>query len=169
MFGGFSGTQKIISKDILDKTDVEMEGLLKDSLSKDIVSQIPADFVLYTNILSYKLEKVEQVSSTNGNIVLKKKGTATTIIFDKGSLTRAILAKVLPSSGNDIIKITNLEALEFSYVAPSSASNTGSSITFSLKGSPNLIWIFDENNLHTPTINNLQVLNNNKYGLFLVL
>lgn len=147
MTGGFSGTQKLLSKDVLSIADAELETSLKASLSNDVTSQIPADYVLYPSSLVYKLDAVSE-ENQNGVGVLVKKGTANAIIFDKGSLTRTILAKVMPNVDNSQIKITNLDSLSFAYSSTSaSVSNTASSITFSLKGDANLVWTFDENKL----------------------
>ena len=151
MTGGYSGMQKVVSKEILDKTESELEASLRDSLSKDIITQIPADFILYKNSLSYKFDKTEQitvqVTSTTGTTLLKKKGMASAIIFDRGSLTRAILFKVLPDVSDSMVKIINLPKLNFDYVAPSSGLNTGSDVSFILKGDVDLVWIFDEDKL----------------------
>jgi hypothetical protein len=150
MSGGFSGMQKTVSKELLSKSDNELEASLKSSLSNDITTQIPADFVLYKDSLSYKFEPTSDVSLAGGlssstGVVLRKKGTATGIIFEKGALTRAILAKISPNRDNSQIKITNLDSLDFTY--STSTSGTATIINFSLNGNANLVWTFDENKL----------------------
>ena len=40
-----------------------------------------------------------------------------------------------------------MENLEFSYSKPGFDPDSDTSLTFTLKGSPNLVWIFDENKL----------------------
>ncbi len=148
MTGGFSGMQKIVSKDVLDKSEAELETALKEALSKDITTQIPANFVLYVSSISYKLSPAEQTEGTNDSANLKKIGTASAIIFDKTSLTRIILAKLAPQVTTDTVIISNIESLEFSYNGVFDP-NSDSSLNFSLKGSPNIVWIFDENKLKT--------------------
>lgn len=148
MTGGFSGMQKIVSSEIVDKISAELDVELKKSLIKDITSQIPSNFVLYENTISYKFDPVNQVNSTNGGAVLKKKGYANAIIFDKGVLSRAIMSKVLPNESGDVIKIINLEKLTFSYSNPDTFNpSTDTSVSFGLKGEPNFVWVFDENKL----------------------
>lgn len=148
MTGGFSGIQKIVEPGVLSQATIEMEEALKASLSKDISSQIPADFVIYGTSLTYKFDPVTQANSSTGGALLKKKGTASAIIFDKGLLSRTLVSKLLPSSANDTIKVTNLEDLDFSFATQTPASiNTASSIAFSLKGNPQFVWVFDENKI----------------------
>ena len=153
MTGGFSGIQKIISKEELNSADLELEKNLKESISKDIISQIPSNFVLYVDSLSYTFESVTQGVSKNQDessfAVLRKKGTGSGIIFDKGSLSLALVNKVIPIAVNDMIKIINLEDLHFSYASSSLSfdPNTTSNISFVLTGEPHFVWIFDQNKL----------------------
>lgn len=148
MTGGFSGIQKVVSKDVLESTETELGNTLRQDLAKDIETQIPENFVLYTSSLDYKLYNSEQVDSASGQTVLKKRGEAYAVIFEKKALTSAILAKVNASLSSDKVRITNIEALEFNYATPDTVDlNSDTSITFMLKGSPNLVWIFDENKL----------------------
>ena len=148
MTGGVVGQQKVVSDSALEQADKELEGLLKGLLSKDITSQIPQNFILYPNSLSYSFEKAEQVNGTGGNAVLRKKGTVSGIIFDKGSLSRAIIARISPSIGDSVVKINNLENLRFSYQAGEGFNpSNNSSITFNLAGNANIVWVFDENKL----------------------
>ncbi len=148
MTGGFSGMQKVVSKTVLDQTDKELESGLKTSLSNDIASQIPANFILYANGLSYKFEPATQVNDSTGGAVIQKKGTITGIIFDRTSLTKAMLAKIMPSGTDDTIKVTNLESLNFSISSSSAFDfNTSTILNFNLKGDVNFVWVFDENKL----------------------
>ncbi len=150
MTGGFSGVQKVISKEALSIAEKEMEGSLKTSLYNDLVNQIPADFVLYPNSLFYKYEPVSQYVNSTGQITIKKKGTGSAVIFDKAGLTKSIQAKVLTESSSDTVRISNLDKLEFSYLSTSTpVSNTTTSVTFILKGEPNFVWVFDESKLKT--------------------
>ncbi len=156
MIGGFSGMQKIISKEVLDQADKDLGDELRASLLKDITSQIPDNFVLYSNGLFYNFQPITQGSvaasqdSQTNNVVLKKKGAISAIIFDKGSLSRAIITKVLPDENQDIIKVTDLGSLNFTLQGSASFDpNTTTSIDFNLSGDSNLVWVFDENKLKT--------------------
>jgi hypothetical protein len=156
MAGGFSGIQKTVSKETMDMVDKELETLLKQSLMKDIASQIPENFVLYEKTISYNIGKTIQmdsigdVSQKTDTAVLKKKGSVQAIIFDKGSLSREIIAKVLPNSTDSIIKITNLGDLNFTFTPENSFNpDASSSVGFTLTGDANLVWVFDENKLKT--------------------
>ncbi len=146
--GGFSGMQKVVTKEALAKAEIEMEASLKASLSKDLISQIPSDFVLYENSLTFKFEPSVSTNLADGGVTLKKRGVTSAVIFDRSGITKAVLVKIFPDIGDNVVKINNLDSLQFS-ISTSSAQNTASSITFTLKGEASLEWVFDENRLKT--------------------
>lgn len=148
MTGGFSGLQKVVTKDVLLKVETDMETALKNSLSRDVVAQIPADFVLFTGSLTFRFEPGTTAGNSAGATVVKKKGVVSAIIFDKKTLTKSILSKVLPDANSDLIKITNLDNLNF-VLATSSIQSVGSTISFNLKGDANFVWVIDESRLKT--------------------
>lgn len=153
MFGGFKGNQKGLSKEIIIQAEKELEDLLKISLSNEILSQIPEHFVLYKNSVSYKLEPVSQIDTlladtSTSTTILKKKGSISAIIFDKGALSKAIISKILPGSVDDVVKISNLDSLEFSFLPETQFNHDSSTLlNFNLKGSVNFVWVVDENKL----------------------
>jgi hypothetical protein len=148
MAGGFSGMQAVISPQNLASTSAEMQNDLQTSLTTDIVSQIPANFILYKNSMSFSFDPISQASTTGSGAVLDEKGTAYGVIFDRGSLSRTIAAL---HSITDPIKIDNLDALDFEYASstPFDPSSNQSTVSFSLTGDVNIVWVFDANKLKT--------------------
>ena len=148
MSGGFSGMQKVVSKEALDTAEKEMENSLKETIVKEIRSQIPANFVLYSTGLSYNFENITQVFSSNSKgAVLKKVGVGKAVIFDRNVLTKAIISKIMPDSAEGL-RIKNLDLLEFAFQS-NIPSDTDTSISFSLKGQVEVVWLFDENKLQS--------------------
>ncbi len=148
MTGGFSGMQKIVSKDSLAQVEGEMKAGLESTLLNDIEAQIPANFISFNNGISYEMEPISQLpGSTNEDVLLRKKGKATAVIFDRGSLTKSILAETLPTVESEAVKISNLQDLNFTIA--SSSLNSDKQLAFNLSGNVNFIWVFDENKLKT--------------------
>jgi hypothetical protein len=146
--GGFDGVEKIVSENVLSQAELELETALKTELSREIMSQIPDKYVLYKDSISYKFEPLSQASSTPQTVLLRKKGTASAIIIDKGSLSKIITTRIMPDIADDLVKISNLESLTFSYSNESSFDpNLSNSVSFTLKGDAKFEWIFDENKL----------------------
>ena len=149
MSGGFSGVQKVVSKDALINIEKEMEQTLKTSLYNDLVNQIPADYILFPDSLSYRFDTPSQSVTATGDVIVKMRGVTAAVIFNKASLSKAIQTKVLSEAGDDGVIISNLDKLKFSYTATTTLSNTTSTVSFNLNGEPNFVWIFDENKLKT--------------------
>ena len=148
MTGGFVGMQKVVSKDVISATDNELKDKLKSALIADIALQIPDNFVLYKETLSYDFSPISDPISKGDGVILQKRATAKAVIFDKGSLSRAIVSKILPEAKDDMIKISNLDSLIFVYKDGQSANlNTAQNIDFSLSGDAKFVWVFDENKL----------------------
>jgi hypothetical protein len=146
MTGGFSGMQATVSSQEMASTSAELQNDLKSYLSSDIVSQIPANFILYPNSMSFSFSPISQASTTANQTVLDEKGTAYGVIFDRGALARVIAALY---SITDTIKIDNLNALNFSYATSSTFDPAGNATTvaFFLSGDANMVWVFDANKL----------------------
>ncbi len=148
MTGGFSGIQKVISGDASLQAEKQMEAELKDSLSKAIITQIPSEFILYPDSLTYKFEPAQVTTSSNGATIMKKKGIATGLIFNRALLAKTLAGKLLPDTSGDAIKVSNLEDLSFAISSSTSFdATTSQSINFSLKGQPIFVWTLDENRL----------------------
>ena len=155
MSGGYSGLQKVVSPENLKEAGKDLESQLASILSKDIVSQIPENFVLYPNSIVYKYDNAAQVApsgaaASSSSAVIKEKGTATAIIFDKTTLTKLILMKVSPDIGDNIVKIVDVDQLDFAYDKKEVFDPaTGTEVTFTLKGPTNIVWIYEANKLKT--------------------
>lgn len=148
MTGGFSGMQKIVSSQNLQLAESELDSSLKELIMSEVSSEIPSNFIMYEGGLFYKTEPIAQASSTGNTVVLKKRGTANVIIFDKTSLTNEIINKIAPELSGENLKISNLESLKLSFIENTTFNPELSAVAnFKLEGSVNIIWNIDENNL----------------------
>jgi len=148
MAGGFSGTQAVISKQVLASTTAELQNNLKTSLASDVTAQIPANFILYPDSMTFSFSPMSQAGTNGNGTVVDEKGTAYGVIFDRGDLARSI-AEIY--SIVDTTKIDNLDSLNFKYATGTAFNPAGDSATlnFSLTGSAHIVWTFDANKLET--------------------
>lgn len=148
MIGGFSGMQKTVSKEVLTQTEQEMKKLLEESLQKDIGAQIPANFISYKEGISYEIEQTTQAPASSADeVILKKKGRATAVIFDRSVINKNILAEVMPDVESEMVKISNIDELNWKPTNTLVASDKD--VTFTITGKANFVWVFDENKLKT--------------------
>jgi hypothetical protein len=143
MTGGFAGMEKIVAKDVQGLADAQLQDLLRSSLYKELIGQIPTDFILYNDSISYDMGVIKQAGISDGGVLLKKTGTARAAIFNKNSLSKAIFAKVSPDLSASMVKIVNLDKLAFAYNPKSGSGVDSGAISFSLKGAGNFVWIVD--------------------------
>lgn len=147
MSGGFVGLQRVVASSTVASVEKDLEADLKEQLAHDIVSQIPADFILYPTSLSYSFDPVIQANGTATTTMLRKSGTVTAVIFDKGALSRTLIAGIAPTAANEPAKVVNLEDFTFAYAATSTNPRTATALKFTLSGTANMVWTFDENRL----------------------
>ncbi|MFZ2523417.1 MAG: hypothetical protein WAW92_03465 [Minisyncoccia bacterium] len=146
MTGGFTGVEKVVSKDVLSTIGTQMETALKADLANEIIKQIPADYIIFQSSLDYKFDPASTLSTTSGATALKKKGVASAVIFNRSSITKSILAKVLPDADQSLISISNLDALSFDLKSDLSSISSGP-INFGISGDVELVWIINEDKL----------------------
>lgn len=147
MTGGFAGTQKVVSQISVTAADAVLQSQLKDALNKEIVSEIPANFILFPGGTSYSFSETSQGKDTGSTTLLQKKGTAQAIILDKASLSQAIVSRVLPDTVGQNVKVDNLDSLTFAFATSTSNPTFLSQVSFSIFGNANFVWTFDQNKL----------------------
>ena len=150
MSGGGSGTEKVVDTTTLQNTSTALQNTLKDTLQTQLVSQIPANFMLYPASISYTFGQVSQAPDTAaGKTMLTLSGTASAVIFDKALLSQAILSNMASSTTSTLSTqgsalITNLSTLTFVLTQPTVLTKdyTGA-ISFVMSGDARVVWTFD--------------------------
>jgi hypothetical protein len=146
--GGFSGTKKIVSSEILKKTETE----LKDEIKKELISQIklivPKDYTFFDDAYTIEYEVSEPGPIVSGISNFTIKGTIYGLIFNNKNLLKAIALKelkVFPTQSYDIkgLQDLNFEIKNIKDFSP----KKGTSLTFSIKGHITLTGTFDEMDL----------------------
>jgi hypothetical protein len=148
MQGGFSGMMKKISVDVLEKTEKELEEQIKDQLMLEAKSQIPENYVLFSDAISFDFESMPQSEVSDKSVKINKKGTITGIILDKNLLNSQLAKNTLTPVGAGEVYVSNLEKLTFSLTDSGSILNAiNKDIYFVLKGQARFIWTFDQDKL----------------------
>lgn len=151
MTGGFSGNMKVVDAALQQSTQKALEAELKEKLKNDITSQIPVNFILFNDALSYQIDSISQKAGNNDSeATLELKGTANALIFDQALLSKSIIDAIQPSlssSGQNLF-VTNLKDLSFILTGTSIISqNATTPVTFTLTGDAQIEWLYDESQL----------------------
>lgn len=110
--GGYVGSIQTASPGAVTAARNELRTAIKDSLVKQVSSQIPATFVLFKDAGNVTFETKDDVKNASG-VIVKEKGTYTGILLPKEALTREILKKSIytlkdagPATLKDIENLT---------------------------------------------------------------
>ena len=142
MEGGFSGVMKIVTNNELKQIRKSIQVNLEEDLKDAIYSQIPENSVLYRDGIYINFEPQENID-LGDSVQVVEKGILTAILFDKNELSNYI-AKNVVNLDEGSVEISNIDELDFlidnkDYIKPWEDS----SFKFSLSGSANFVWVFD--------------------------
>ncbi len=146
--GGSSGTTKSVSdqdlKQASDDLRVSLETKLRTKARGDLApSQIVYDQGIVVDLGAPTLST--QKASNNDKAVVTENGSLYMVVFDRDALIRTLAKTLVPPYAGENIEIKNIDALNLATPETSGESlwkNT--TLNFSLKGSPELSWIVDE-------------------------
>ncbi len=145
--GGFAGLQKVIAPEEKQRIEQELEAELRTGLATDLQVQIPKEYVLYADSIVYSFSPATQENISGDKVFLTKKGVANAVIFDTGTLSRALVSNALPQFVDDVITVPNIQSLQFTYATTTTATITDlknmAIINFSLSGKPYFVWSVD--------------------------
>ncbi len=145
MTGGFIGTVKKISDTDLTKAKGDIHALLTDSLSKEVLTQVPAEFVLYPDAMFTTFESLPQSEARGNSVTINERGTLVGIMFKRSTLSQylaTILAPELVSKVPPMIK--DVESIPFAFSNKSSFNPmVDSTFSFNLSGDVTFISQFD--------------------------
>jgi hypothetical protein len=146
--GGASGTTKSVSDQDLKKAGddlrISLETKLRNKAHGDLApSQIAYDQGIVVDLKDPVLSN--EKATSDDKAVVTETGTLYMVVFDRTLLTKAIAKAIVPTYGGEEIALSNLEQLTFS--AEDLKSDTlwsNSTIEFTLKGTPELKWLIDQ-------------------------
>jgi hypothetical protein len=157
MSGGGTGQEKTVDAATEQNATNALQNSLKTTLQTQLVSQIPANFILYPSSIAYAYGDIAQASDTTaGKTMLTLSGTASAVIFDTALLSQTILTNLASSTTlttQGSAAVTNLSSLTFVLDQPTVLTKdyTGT-ISFELSGDAKVVWLFDASALKSDLI-----------------
>ena len=149
--GGASGTTKSVSdQDLTQASDdlrVSLETKLRTKARGDLAStQISFDQGIVVDLDEPKLSSDK--ASSEDKAVVTESGTLYLVVFDRDQLTKGIAKALVPTYVGENIAIKNIDALTMSMPAIKGATLfANDDLAFSLKGSPELTWILNDDDI----------------------
>jgi hypothetical protein len=134
--GGYVGSVQTASPTAVSSARNELRTAIKESLVRQISSQIPETYILYKDAGNISFETKDDVKNGSG-VIVKEKGTYTGMLLPKDTLAKEII-KEAKYSMKDVSEVVlkNLEGLSFAFegVDSSETLSQATSIGFTLNG-----------------------------------
>jgi hypothetical protein len=143
MTGGFIGKIETASPQDLSKAKNDLEASLRDDLTKNIEAQVPEGYLLFDSAVYIDFETVSPADS-NG---LKETATAYGVFFSDKKFSRSIASASLGDYDQSDVLGDNLKNIVFTPIPAGAKPWQTGALSFSLKGTTTLTWLFDQEKL----------------------
>jgi len=153
--GGFEGNKYIIDDAELEKAKQALHLELRNGLLERLKNERPSGFVVYDQAVTFTFESLPSTSYGDSLATIKEKGHLNIPIFKEDEFAKYLAENTVAGYEGDAVTLTDPLTLTFSY---NSATATVSDISarqdleFTLKGTTQIVWQFDENKLKSDLV-----------------
>ncbi len=148
MTGGFVGKVKTASPEEAEKARTELRAALREELAKNIQAQVPAGFVLFDKGVYLEFESLSPKNASE----VKEKAVAYGVLFSEKKLSAMIAAAALADYDRGEVVGTNLNTMAFTPIPADARPWQTGVVSFSLKGTTTLTWVFDAEKLRSDLV-----------------
>jgi len=155
--GGFSGPRFVIDENELATAKQSLQLELRDSLRTKIMNERPANFTFFEDAIAITYNSLPAAQYANELVTIREQAVLQVPLFKNEEFASFIAAStILGFNVNDGVRISNLEALRFSYTnATTSQANIANldNVTFKIIGQPQIVWTYNNPDFTTNLIN----------------
>lgn len=145
MTGGFIGTEKAVSPADGAKAKESLEVVLRAELLNQANAQVPADYILFPNLVSIVYEDLPQSNQTNSGATINERGNFYGVMFKKKDLISFLAQKKAVADTGVPIDISDLSSLDLSFIVqPQGDLLNAEQISFQVTGGVVAAFIVDE-------------------------
>jgi hypothetical protein len=148
MTGGFVGVRKQVSGENLDNAKKELQETLNNELIEQAKAQVPADFILFSNLASYTYDDLPQSDPTANGIPVNMRGNFYGVMFKRSDLANYLANSKGAITPADSVEIPELDSLNLAFVGDAPADLLEvEKINFTVNGEAMVMWRTDEESL----------------------
>jgi hypothetical protein len=150
--GGFEGERYLIDEAELETKKQELHLELRNNLLERLKTERPAGFIVYDNAVTFAFETLPSTTYGNSLATLKEKAYLHVPLFKETEFSTYIADGTIAGYDGEAVRITDTNVLSFEYESATTTTSDISSLTtlqFVLKGTPRIVWQFDEEKLKT--------------------
>jgi hypothetical protein len=145
MTGGFVGKISTASAAEIKSATEALKDDLRGQLTTAIASQIAGGFVLFNNAVYADFENLSPTDSND----IKIKATAYAVVFEEKALSAEIAKATIADYDGAEIRGSNLNSIAFTPIPADVKPWQTGVVSFSLKGTTTLTWVFDQEKLRS--------------------
>lgn len=158
MTGGARGTIKTVSDQDLKQAGEDLRVQLEMKLRSKVRGALAPFQIAYDQGIVVELGEpalAKAPASSDNKAIVSEEGTIYMVTFKREDLIRAIAKALVPTYKNEPVEIKNLESLQFG-MDPEKGSTlvNASRLDFTLKGTPELAWVIDEEAIKNALLGN---------------
>lgn len=148
--GGFSGPRFIIDEGELATARQALQMELRDALLARVPSERPAGFTTFDAAVAFTYEQLPAVEYEGELVTIREQATLQVPLFRDEDFASYLAEATVPTYDDEPVRIDDTSTLSFEYVnATTSSSNiaNATALEFTLRGTPLIVWVFDEEKL----------------------
>ncbi|MDB5266343.1 MAG: hypothetical protein JWN89_158 [Parcubacteria group bacterium] len=148
MTGGFVGLTKKVSEADLSKARTTLEASLKDQLLNEAKAQVPADFILYPNLVQITYADTPQTAPTDTGVTVNEHADFYGVMFKRAELASYLGAKKATTIPTPL-DIPDIASLDASFVGKDGTADLlkAEELSFEVTGSVKAISRISESDL----------------------
>lgn len=116
--GGFSGTIKVPSDEVVENAQSELEKELLEIAVIKVRAQIPSNATFFPGSMAVKFEEVPQDFTAVDTAKVSMRAMVSVFFFDTEKLTEKLAQAALTEYKNNSFMISNMSELKFSFIDP---------------------------------------------------
>lgn len=153
--GGFEGEKYIIDDEELKTAQQALHIELRNTLLERLKSERPAGFIIYDDSITFVFETLPAAEYGDSLATIKEKARLQVPMFKEDEFSKFIAESTVPDYTGETVTLTDPKTFAFAYESSTTTVSDISGYTqldFTLKGTAQLVWKFDEKKLQNDLI-----------------
>jgi len=148
MTGGFIGARKKVSDSDLAAANTTLNTTLKNGLMDQAKAQVPADFIIFPNLIYIAYSSLPQTNPTDNGVTVNQHADLYGVMFKKTDLANFLASKKLTDDASGPVDVPDLTNLDLSFVGQTAKDLLKvDQLNFQVTGSATAVFLTDENAL----------------------
>ncbi|MEX0918171.1 MAG: hypothetical protein WDZ93_03370 [Candidatus Paceibacterota bacterium] len=151
MQGGYEGLSYIIGEEELASAQKSLYSELEEALRARVPEERPAGFILFDDAITFSYKSLPSTEAGDDLVTIKEQVSLHVPLFAEGEFAAHLADAGIPGYEDHAVRLEDADALTFAYTSATTTTSVDlralDSITFSLEGTPRIVWTYDADQL----------------------